>query len=514
MKNIAKLFVVASLLSVATGCESFLDVNTNPNNPSLESLQPNFVLAQSLKVTGDLSYNTLNTYGSWVAGYWAQAGGVNGYGEERTYTYTAIYNQDFWRDTYDNLKDYDIIERDGPAAGYPYHAAIAKIMKVFDYQMLVDEYGDIPYTQALQGASVITPKYDKAEDIYKDFIVKLDEAITEIKAVPAATAKPGTEDIIFRGDMNNWVKFANTLKLRILIRQSFVPTLNDYVKSEIAKLQSSDGFITTDVLVQPGYLQTTGKQNPFWNRYRATPAADATARNYQAGTQYVIDQYKNNNDPRLAQLYVRANDGTYKGLIPGDQAPPLGGPAISRWKDYGGILKGFDAPSPIMLAAESYFLQAEAKSRGFLSGGDSGAGTDFNNGIRASFVYFYTPAPSAPADSRVLGQVDSDYQTYLAANTNNPMVNWSTASNRADKLDKIIYQKYLAMNSVTGGEAWSEYRRTTYPKFPASLESASSRADKLPVRLLYPQYEISTNPENIPSGVNQFTSKIFWDVLD
>jgi hypothetical protein len=70
------------------------------------------------------------------------------------------------------------------------------------------------------------------------------------------------------------------------------------------------------------------------------------------------------------------------------------------------------------------------------------------------------------------------------------------------------------MNSVTGIEAWNEYRRTALPKFPASLQSTSPRADKLPVRLLYPQTEVNTNVANIPADINQFSSKIFWDVLD
>jgi hypothetical protein len=197
----------------------------------------------------------------------------------------------------------------------------------------------------------------------------------------------------------------------------------------------------------------------------------------------------------------------------GDPNPLPGSTQISRWKDYGGILKGYDAPTPLLLAAESYFLQAEAKSRGYLAGGDAEAKTDFNNGIRASFIYFYAPAPSqATGANNVSANAAADYTKYLAANTTNALVNWDLTA--TSKLEKIIYQKYLAMNSVTGIEAWNEYRRTAFPKFPPSLQSSSPRADKLPVRLLYPQTEVSTNAANLPTGINQFTSKIFWDILD
>jgi len=538
MKNIAKLLVAVAIVSLTAGCESFYDVNVNPNSVTPEQVVPSAILAQALKVTGDVYGLTLNTYGSWTAGYWGKTGTVNGYSEERTYVYSNSYQQGFWGSTYDNLKDYDGIEKSASAQGLLYHAAIAKIMKAFNYQLLVDQYGDVPYTQALQADAatpLISPQYDKAEDIYKDLIIRLDEAVATIKAAPASVPAPpavGSEDIVFAGNMTNWVKFANTLKLRILIRQSFVSSLDGYIRTEMAKLQAStDGFTTTDVLVQPGYIQSTGKQNPFWNMYRATASGSAASnRNWQAGTQYVIDQYVNNKDPRVSQLYALATagqfNGEYKGVVLGDPNPLPGSTQISRWKDYGGILKGFDAPTPLLLASESYFLQAEAKSRGYLAGGDAAAKTDFNNGIRTSFVYFYTPAPSQFATvNDVSANAASDYNKYLAANTTNGLVSWDAATTALNvpaggnpravsKLEKIIYQKYLAMNSVTAIEAWNEYRRTTYPKFAPSTQSTSPRADKLPVRLLYPQTEVSTNAANVPAGISQFTSKIFWDVLD
>jgi hypothetical protein len=537
MKNTAKVLVALALVAFTTGCDSFLDVNENPNSLTLDKVSPSAVLSQAQKVTADNFGLTLNTYGSWTAGYWAKTGTVNGFPEERTYTYSTTYQQGLWGGVYDNLKDYDNIEKNAATQGLVYLSAIGKIMKVFNYQLLVDQYGNIPYSQALNadGASpIIAPQYDAADVIYKDLAVKLDEAVASIRGglgTPGTTVV-GSEDIIFGGNMTNWVRFANTLKLRLLLRQAFVPALDGYVRAEMTKLQTApDGFITTDVQVQPGYLQTAGKQNPIWNSYRANPAGQRIAQsNYQAGTQYIIDQYVLNSDPRVSQLYFLATagafNGTYKGVVLGDPNPLPGSTQISRWKDFGGILKGFDAPVPLMLAAESYFLQAEAKSSGYLTGGDAAARTDFNNGIRTSFVYFYTPAPSQAATANnVSANAVTDYNRYLTANTTNGLVSWDVATTRVgvatgnsarnvSKLEKIIYQKYLAMNSVTGIEAWNEYRRTAFPKFPASLQSASPRADKLPLRLLYPQSEINSNAANIPADVTQFTTKIFWDVVD
>ncbi|WP_375438288.1 SusD/RagB family nutrient-binding outer membrane lipoprotein, partial [uncultured Hymenobacter sp.] len=150
MKNTSKFLVALALVSLSTGCDSFYDINENPNSLTPNVVAPNAVLAQALKVTADTYGLTLNTYGSWTAGYWGKTGTVNGYNEERTYTYSSTYQQGLWGAVYDNLKDYDNIEKNGAAQGLVYLSAIGKIMKVLNYQVLVDQYGNIPYSQSLQ----------------------------------------------------------------------------------------------------------------------------------------------------------------------------------------------------------------------------------------------------------------------------------------------------------------------------------------------------------------------------
>jgi len=152
-------------------------------------------------------------------------------------------------------------------------------------------------------------------------------------------------------------------------------------------------------------------------------------------------------------------------------------------------------------------------------GGDAKA--DFMDGITASFQTTYraatvTPAPLADpstptSPSPVPGVVQSE--AYVNDNVANPLVNFELATTKEAKQSVILYQKYLAENTLASTEAWNDYRRTAQPKFEVSRRSASPRADKLPTRLIYPQTEVSTNPTNVPKGVDQFT-KIFWDVLD
>lgn len=553
MKIVPKILFAAALATATTGCESFLDINNNPNAFTPDSVTPNVVLASALNTTAALYTGgnpSFNSYASWVAGYWAKTNVVSGYGEEQTYNYSILYYSGLFENTYDNLTDYDVIQTRGAADGYPNHAAIARIMKVYDFLLLVDEYGDIPYTNALQGAGNVTPTYDSARDIYKDLLVQLTGAIADINGVGSGARSVGSEDIVFGGDMTKWKQFANSLKLRILLRESQTndPSTSD-VKTQLLALQSAtDGFITADVVVQPGYAQNANQQNPLYNRYAYnTSGTGATERNYQVATQYIIDQYEKNNDPRLSQLYTRGarvpSGGTtpvaqYVGAVLGEaSAPGVGGTATASTRQAsrflganstsasGGILKGLNAPTALMLLSEQFFNKAEAETRGLFTGGDTEAKKDFLNGIKASFIYFYRPASTSLAAinaSTIGGATDAtpgvtQYNTFIAttaaggSNATNPQVNYDVATtNGLGKQPIIIYQKYLAMNSVASTEAWDDIRRTGLPKIPLSLQAAQG---KLPTRLLYPQSEFSTNQANVPANVTQYT-KIFWDVVD
>jgi hypothetical protein len=569
MKILFKVLVAAALTTAASSCSSVLDINDNPNNPT--SVTADAILAQALTVTaanytgGNPSYNS---YASWVASYWGKTGVVSGYGEELTYNYSSSYYAGLFENTFDNLQDYQLIQNQA-ISGYPYHAAIARIMKAYNYLLLVDQYGDIPYSQSLQGLGNTNPKYDKAQDIYADLLVQLKGAITDITTTAAsatATFTPravGAEDIVFQGNMSRWKRFAYSLQLRILLRESQTSdaSLNASVAQQLAALQTTvaadgtAGFILSDVVAQPNYVQNAGQQNPLYNRYAYTAAGTgATERSYQLPTQYILNQYQTNNDPRLSQLYTTGGrfvdgkvvTGLYVGAIPGESNSPvftatsqlsadapvqgsrfLGSNATTA---SGGIIKGFNAPTPLMLLSEHLFSKAEAETRGLFTGGDTQAKQDYLDGIKASFFYFYRAANTSAAtiNSATLSSQSttatpgfSQYTTFAAttatggSNVANPLVNYDVATSNGSlgKQAIILYQKYLALNSVASVEAWDDYRRAAQPKLPASSQSQSPRADKLPTRLLYPQSEINTNSANVPTGVTQYT-KLFWDSVD
>ncbi|RAK65292.1 SusD/RagB family nutrient-binding outer membrane lipoprotein [Hymenobacter edaphi] len=551
MKVLPRILFAAALTAATTSCEKFLDINTNPNAFTAESVTPDVVLAQALNTTAAIyTGNTpsYNSYASWAAGYWTKTNTVSGYGEEQTYNYSTSYYAGLFDNTYDNLNDYNIIQTRGTATGYPNHAAIGRIMKAYGFLLLVDQYGDIPYSQALKGAGAVTPSYDKAQDIYKDLVVQLTGAVADINtaAADASSRAVGTEDIVFGGNMTKWKQFANSLKLRILLRESQTgnATIDTEVRTQLAALRTApDGFITSDVVVQPGYAQNASQQNPLYNRYAYTVAGTgATERNYQVPTQFIIDQYNTNNDPRVSQLYTLGarviggvNTPGYVGGVLGEASPPTVGTATattrqaSRFRGTesatasGGIFKGLTQPTPLMLLAEHHFNKAEAETRGLMTASGAAdevlAKQDFLDGIKASFLYFYRPATTtlgAINGATLASQTTANaagiaqFNTYITANTTNPLVNYDLAvANSLGKQSVIIYQKYLALNSVASVEAWDDIRRTGLPRIPLSVQAAQN---KLPTRLLYPLSEFSTNLSNVPT-VDQYT-KIFWDVVD
>lgn len=567
MKALFKVLIAAALTITATGCEKFLDINNNPNTAT--SVTPDALLAAALVTTaanytgGVSGGNNYNTYASFAVGYWGKSGTVSGFSAERTYAYNNTYNQSLFNSTYDNLNDYNIIQTTG-ATTYPNHAAIARIMKAYNYLLLVDQFGDIPYKQALQGLGNTTPTYDKAEDIYKDLVVQLKGAVADINAVPAGSLAVGNEDVVFNGGaggMQRWKAFANSLRLRILLRESSTGDAprDAYVRTEMTALQTEaatatgGGFIDRDVVVQPTYTANTNQQNPFYDRYGFAAGATRAQSEYSfiLPTNYIIRQYTSNSDPRISQLYRSSGQrnipnttnaiGGIVGTDLGEQQPPQfdptdGATVGSRLLQGGAFLRGATAPTVIMLLSEHLFSKAEAETRGLFTGGDAGAKQDFLDGIKASFVTTYRDANTVPATlaAATAGNVPgiAPYATYISApaNVGNGLVDYdaptTTVRQGTDpsttqtptpeaplatprvvtKQEKILYQKYLAENTIASTEALDDYRRTGLPRIKLSLQRG---ANSLPYRLFYPQTETSTNSANVPVGVDQFT-KIFW----
>jgi len=580
MKKIFNAFIILGLVASSTACKKYLDVNTNPNE--VTTATPDLVMPQALAASAALS-QTFNgpTYGMDLGGYVANAGGVGGFGNFWTFVFNNGDANACWNNTYDNLQDYQyIINNTATTGNYKNFNAVARLMKAIDFMRLVDAYGDVPYSQALKGSAQLQPAYDKGTDVYKACITEIDAIIPQMQ-VPAtlttialSSNAAGKIDVTaYSGDggttsplsgttgkdMSLWVKFANTVKLKALIRISKVADLAAFYNTEKGTLIKD--FTTSDVLINPGYVQQDGKQNPLFNALAFDYKGNGSSSSFLPST-YAVAFYDGTklSDPGRGKLVYRQNAGaySYKNQLGFQSTSLVANPTGGAWysgKDTGGnptgvaaegygVMKAFDQGQPILLTTESYFLQAEAALIGLIPGDPAAL---FKSGVVASFNYL----DKNRAGVVTAGTPSTQFDTYLTNNSGSYLVNsalWASpaaadynrdATQRA--LEAIITQKYIALNTLNSEEGWNDYRRTYnanlsipgspakpvpsgYPfssvdnstanapySFAANFQTNTSpRADKLAGRILYPASEYSLNTKNVPA-TNPNSTLVFWD---
>jgi hypothetical protein len=493
MKKIFKYTSLLLVILLMGSCEEFLDVNEDPNNPV--SVTPDLILPVGQVYTANIIHGNTgrraNCLGNMLMYNWSQSDGYSWYTDEFKYNVTSSFYQAIFNDSYSTaLKQYQILDQMEDTK-YDNYKAIAKVMKSYHFQLLVDLYGDVPYSEALQRSSEATPKYDDAQTIYEDLITQLDTAIMLINNAEVTAVVPGTDDTMFGGDMDEWKKFANSVKLRILIRQSSMSGRDAYIKTELDKIAAEgSGYITSDVGINPGYVKEQDKQNPMWNYFGYDASGTITMdNNATCASDFILQHLTTTTDPRIDRLYEKpaaGHLGVPQGLLDYD-TPVVDKYIAANVSNIGpGILKGPDQDAVIYTLAECYFNLAEARQKGLITTGDD-AKTLYEKGIQASFDYLEAEGAEA----------------YYSQVKN--LVSWNSSTN---KLEAIITQKWIAVNGITAEQSWFDYNRTGYPSnLPISLES--SKADR-PVRIFYPAGEYSSNGENIPTQPDAFTDKIFW----
>lgn len=525
-REFLKYVILGMLLLPLASCQKYLDVNEpNPNNATEST--PDLVIPQAMTYVA-ANYVRYHDYGNTLV-YLANAGGYGGWGWQFTYDITNAQFNNFFSSAYDNILDLEYVINKSVPGEEANFIGVAKILKAYLYINLVNEYNDVPYLEAAKGAEFVTPKYDKAKDVYRHLSVLLDQAISDIKSAPSdARALNNSTDVIFNGDMIKWVQFANTLKLKLYVFGNSTSVF------DTAPIFSAEGFLTDDVLVNPGYQKLDGKQNPTWNLYQSdyTQSAQiAYARQYLPNT-FALAFYNGTkvSDPGRGEVTYRlwpSPTNNFMGNAPvPDNLPTISGTLGSNPFYIGvpggnsgvlntiGTLKGVSMGQSIMLANESYMLQAEAVVNGIISGN---AADLFEDGIEASFRYLYKDV-----DGNVEASLDAALatNTYLSDNINSPLVNFSLATTNEEKIEAIVTQKYIAHNYIGGHIAWADYRRTGYPRIVlngtpsqtfVSPRSNLNTVDRLPGRILYPTLEFTLNGSNVPSGITVGGSFVFWD---
>ena len=524
MKKILTYLIIGAVTVGAVSCKK-LDINDNPNTPTTAT--PGLVLPQALTATAAMSQSYNSTF-YYPGGFMANVYGFGAYGASVSLNYTTLSFDGLWRGSYDNFLDYQyVIDNTASDATLAYSNSIARIMKSFMFSKLVDNFNNVPYSEALKGNMLLTPKYDNAADIYKDLVAQLNisiSAITTAEASVATATVVSSGDPMFGGNMTKWKQFANTLKLRLLIKMAGVADLRSFTTTEFAAFNNTIGVLTDDAIVNPGYQKQAGRVNPLYRSLGSDENNNRVATSNLPST-WIYSFYNGAKlrDTGRGSVVFRLFPNTATNQLGQENlasniVPPAGSTAWFTGADYDnpglGAVKGPAQGQVIMLAAEAKFLQAEAYARAYLAGI---AETSFNEGVTASFTYLFKNQTGTVDGTK---NVQAAVAAYRAENVGSPLVNFALALTTPAQIEAIITQKYIAMNVINCDEAFAEFRRTTYPTISgnsptttfASIQSASTSPDKLITRLPYASSEYSLNPGNVPQNVNFFTAKVFWDV--
>lgn len=477
MKKITIAFI--SLLCLAGACTAdFAEINENPNSP--ENIGPQFLLANVISVIAD--QNTYNQ-GFRLANYLAQFAASVEF--ERIDRYEMGTNSEYWNTIFQLLSDIRSMQED--EASNEAYRAVGDILRSYLFSQLTDMWGDVPYTEALRAKEgQYTPAYDTQEGIYTDANTGILAVLERSATVLENTASTIQGDMMFNNDLDKWMRFANSLRVRYLLRIS--KRLTDF--SELQSLANSGKLMRSnaDNAVVP-YLSAAPNQFPMsqaslglYQEHRMTETVDSILTLWD--------------DPRIAVLYkptqksINEGNPQFKGLLNGQSRETISarGINLNDISLFGAIFRdvpnGVDAQ--LMQYAELQFALAEAATRGLISGD---AEWYYQNGIAASFDYYDT---ELPADYFSRPAVDLD-------------------GNK--DLNKILTQKWLSLLN-NGHEAWFNIRRTGIPVLQAGPDNLNG--GRYPVRYLYPESEQATNSANYAEaaarlGGDNINSQGWWE---
>jgi len=502
-----KYLVLAFLLFGAVSCgDNFGDINVDPNNPSVVPAE--YLLTAAQKAMAD------DVWDEWANGrvallaaqYWAQ----NNYTEESRYAFRTGVNNSYWSLYYTrSLRDLEEVKNivkagEDYALGLPNalnRVAVAEILQCWMYHFMTDQWGPIPYSEALKGSENRTPKYDSQQEIYLDLLARLEKAIADIDESAGGF---GSADIIYGGDMGLWKKLASSMILRIGMRMSDVDggTAKTAVEGAYAGsfTSNADNAYFT-------YLGVTPNNCPLNQDRIERGNADFCLSNI------LVDKALNaRNDPRVTTMADPAvNSGLYVGRPygqssenaagepPEDYSQPSGAWAVQEGLSF----KPTDVLNPakpmvLMNYAEVCFIMAEAKERGWNVPGT--AEEWYNAGITASMEEWGITDGVAISD--YLAQASVDYATAPG-----------------DWKQKIGVQKWIAL-FMQGLQGWSEWRRLDFDLLEAPVDGALEDvgSNPSPMRVTYPTNEATQNATGYAGGVSllggpdKLTTRLWWDV--
>lgn len=453
------------------GCDGYLDINEDPNNPT--EVPVSSLLASASFLTGTNVFNlggiTTNYVQHLASPNQASASDI----------YERLSFDVTWGGIYDVMADLTVIEEQGAAEGATDYVGIAKILKALHLGLAVDMWGDVPYAEAFDPDATITPAYDDGEALYDEVFTLLDDGIAALEA-GGSTITPGGDDFIHQGDTDLWIETGYALRARFLNHLSETSQYDPAaVLAAVDRAYTSNADDATveyfEEQINPWADVAIDNANLFlggWLSEQIVQALD--------GTTYGVV------DPRLEAYTDALADGSYIGTVNGagrGNASEQGSRSVLTTNTY---FASTTAPLEIITYAELKLIEAEAALRS-------------NQRPRAYAAYL----EAIRAHMAKLGVSGADAEAYVAA----PSVSVGAS---ALGLDDVFREKYKVM--FLNPEAWVDARRYDY-QYEAFTMPVNSVLPTFIRRIDYPDTEYTRNRGSIPADriVDPLTQRVWWD---
>ena len=481
-----------TFLALFTSCKKFLDVNNTPNNPI--SVPPKVMLPNATIGIAFANSNDLDRVTSVLVQH--TAGTANQSAQYDRFDLSNFFDNSWTGELYDGaISTLLLMIRDDTAS--PIYTGIAKLELAYAYSMVIDLWGDAPYSEAGKGLDNLKPRFDKIQDIYQgnagggvtSLFDMVRSGIADLNK-GGGVYKPGGDDLVYAGNVAKWKRMGNTLMLKFAIQLTNVnATLATSVINEV--LASPDGYINDNFydFVVP-FATTAGNQNPLFSFNNVNRSSD------QMLSTRLLNLMRGLNDTvRLAKFFTKPG-GKFTSFDNGSTSTPPTQATRSRYNTYltgdrSGDLAdgkaGGDSSIKLLTNFQVQFILAEAALR---LGTTGDANAYFQAGIKASMQ-------KVGIDTNAIKQYFTDNPTVV-----------TLSGSQDDMIKQIITQKYIAWIG-NGIEAYNDYRRTGYPVLALPQNATGDNPNVIPARLPYTNQELSRN-SNAPNPRPLVDVKLWW----
>ncbi len=494
-----KIFMLSVVLIGFSACDSFLDVNENPNEP--EFVDENLQLPA---IQGYFSYRVIANDPVRVSSLWMQQLAWNGVPEnhEDRYYYTEDGPNNFWGvysyvTVMNNVKT--LIEQ-AEENEMNAHAGIGKVILAWNMSLITDFFNEAPYSEAFEPTNT-SPGYDSQEEIYDAIFGLLEDALDDFENPGAIT--PGSDDLIYGGNLNLWTELTHTLIARFNMRLSEAPGNSREARANAALDALANGLASNASDADFSYEASAGSENP-WYQY----AIDSKWDTRDQLSHHYVNLLKDLEDPRLPIQARQAGAVNTEGQVGGFSPEPFDpsmfaqddstyvghqngefGIGTANVSSIGEFYSAANAPVTWIGYAEAKFIEAEAT---LFTSGAAAAQPVLQDAVRASM--------------EKLGVDGADIDAYLL-----DMVDLTTLVDEDAAHEQIMTQKYIA--NFLNVEAYHDWRRTGYPDLAMAEEPY---IEEIPRRFPYPNSEYQYNAANVeatevPIGPSAMTHRVWWD---